>query len=84
MSAAAIQGALTLATVPQQLRNGGDAVDRLDLTGCTRIDSAGVAYLLEQTRRARSRGQTLQIVNANDQVKQLLQFFELEEILQVQ
>ena len=84
MSKAAIVGPLTLATVPQILRDGGDAGERLDLAACTRIDSAGAAYLLERTRSARQRGLTLQIVNANDQVKQLVRFFELEAILQLQ
>jgi anti-anti-sigma factor len=82
MSVSAIRGELTLATVPALLEQGG-AGGLLDLAACPRMDSAGVAYLLERTRRARSKGESLQIVNANEQVRKLLHFFELDTILKL-
>ncbi len=81
MTIVAIEGALTLATVPQFLREDSGVTDRVDLARCTRIDSAGAAYLLEKTRRARAHGQSLKVLNANEQVRQLLRFFELDEVL---
>ena len=78
-----VDGPLTFATLKAHL----PALDRvagegtLDLARCTRIDSAGAAFLIECGRRARARGVSLNIVNANQQVKNLLQFFELDKVV---
>lgn len=53
----------------------------LDLSGVDRADSAGAALLLELSRRARARGIALKIIGANSQIRSLLTFFALNEIL---
>ena len=61
--ATAIDGALTFSTLGPYLRDLPSAAgETLDLARCSRIDSAGAAYLLERTRRARARGLTLRII----------------------
>jgi len=80
--ATAIDGALTFSTLGPYLRDlPGAAGETLDLARCSRIDSAGAAYLLERTRRARARGLTLRIINANSQVLNLLRFFQLDDVV---
>lgn len=64
------------ATVSEQLRRPVDG--SVDLAGVTRIDSAGAALLLEFARRS---GGRLQLHNANEQVRRLLHFYELDEVL---
>ena len=78
----AIDGPLTFATLRQHLKvlDGADGAT-LDLAACPRIDSAGAAYLLERARRARRAGGTLQVVNANEQIRNLLAFFELDQVI---
>ncbi|WP_428309702.1 STAS domain-containing protein [Hydrocarboniphaga sp.] len=79
----AVDGPLTFATLkahlPEMDRVAADGT--LDLARCTRIDSAGAAYLIESSRRAKARGGSLNIVNANQQVKNLLHFFELDKVV---
>lgn len=57
------------------------AAGALDLSSVTRADSAGVAFLLELNRRAQARGIQLRITGANEQIRSLLKFFGLNEIL---
>jgi ABC-type transporter Mla MlaB component len=79
----AVDGPLTFATLGSHLRElDSVATDAtLDLAGCTRIDSAGAAYLIERSRRARASGTALKIINANQQIKNLLSFFELDKVV---
>jgi ABC-type transporter Mla MlaB component len=85
MSASVVDGPLTFATLATHLRElssvAGD--DTLDLSRCPRIDSAGAAYLLERTRRAKARGVSLKVINANQQIQNLLGFFELNSVVAV-
>ncbi|MDB5970988.1 MAG: hypothetical protein JWQ90_3438 [Hydrocarboniphaga sp.] len=85
MSATVVDGPLTFATLAGHLRELDSVADddTLDLARCTRIDSAGAAYLIERTRRAKTRGVSLKVVNANQQVKNLLNFFELDQVVAV-
>lgn len=84
MDTAAVQGPLTFATLAPYLRGLDQASgESLDLAACPRIDSAGAAYLLERTRRARGKGIQLRVINANQQVQNLLRFFELDEVVAV-
>lgn len=53
----------------------------LDLSKVTRADSAGISLLLELSRRAQKRGVQLRITGANEQIRSLLRFFGLDEIL---
>lgn len=73
---------LTLASVPQWLRtHSGDSID---LARVARSDSAGIALLLELTRRSRARGASLQILNAPQQIRALAQFFGVDSLLNFQ
>jgi phospholipid transport system transporter-binding protein len=53
----------------------------LDLAGATRVDSAGVALLLEWQERAHRAGRPLKFVRAADQVRQIVQVSGLGEAL---
>ena len=53
----------------------------LDLSAVSRADSAGIALLLELTRLAQARGIQLKIQGANSQIRSLLTFFKLNEVL---
>lgn len=82
-SGARIDGALSFARVPHWLAQADTlaAAGSLDLSAITRADSAGLALLLELTRRARARGQTLQLRNPPAQLVELSKFFELDTLL---
>lgn len=74
---------LSFASVPDWLARADALIagGRLDLGGVRRADSAGLALLLELSRRAKERGQTLILQGANPQVTGLAAFFGLEGIL---
>ncbi len=81
--AVALEGELTFARIPALLRQTDDFVmsAHLDLGRVSRADSAGLAFLLELTRRARARGLDLSLCNAPVQIKELAHFFGLDPIL---
>ncbi len=88
MNAATVQGRLEgtlgFARVPQLLAQAQAAVDAdgvLDLGGVSHADSAGLALLLDLSRRCKTRGQTLRIRGAQPQLLQLAHFFGLDRIL---
>jgi phospholipid transport system transporter-binding protein len=85
--AEALSGALSFASV-------GDALDKLreaaragsgplelDLSGVTRVDSAGLALLLELARAARAAGRELKLTGAPGQLRRLAGFFGLSPLL---
>ena len=78
-----LQGELNFARVPQLLAQtqalGVGGV--LDLAGVSNADSAGLALLLELSRRSKAKGLHLSIRGANEQIVQLARFFGLEQIL---
>lgn len=78
-----LQGKLDFTRVPQLLAQaealGADGI--LDLSGVSNADSAGLALLLEVSRRSKARGKQLSIRGANGQIVQLARFFGLEKIL---
>jgi phospholipid transport system transporter-binding protein len=80
MAQGTLEGELSFAQVPQQLRQAESLVagGSLDLSRVSRADSAGLALLLELTRRRRG---SLTIRGANEQVLQLARFFGLDKIL---
>lgn len=80
---AGLSGELNLAAMPRLLAQADALVagGRLDLGAVTRADSAGAALLLELSRRARARGIPLKITGANAQVRSLIEFFSLQEVL---
>ncbi len=80
---APLEGELSFATVPTWLRQADElaAAGQVDLSRVSRLDSAGLALLLELSRRSHARGGRLRIVGANDQVLTLARFFGLGKIL---
>ena len=57
------------------------AAGRIDMGGIARIDSAGLALMLELTRRAKAKKATLSFTNIPAQLATLAGFFELDAIL---
>ena len=80
---APLEGELTFAQMSALLPriDALSATQALSLRGVTRTDSAGLAFLLELTRRARARGIELSIRDAPLQVIDLARFFGLDSIL---
>ena len=84
MSTAVIEGELSLGSMSLQLGNLPKLQGtRIDMSRCPRIDSAGAAFLLEIARRNTQGAQKLEIVNANEQARGLLRFFELDEVFAI-
>lgn len=85
--AEAIAGELTFANVMptlQRLRPAtatGSGPLELDLSGVTRVDSAGLALLLELARNARAAGRELKLIGAPEQLRRLAGFFGLTPLL---
>jgi phospholipid transport system transporter-binding protein len=82
---AAIQGELSFRTAPALLDRAGEltADGELDLSGVSKADSAGVALLLELTRRAKKQGRSLALGGVPAQLRDLIRFFDLESALQL-
>ncbi|WP_273456402.1 STAS domain-containing protein [Nevskia ramosa] len=78
-----VDGALDFKHVPQWLDKAKElaAAGELDLAGVTRADSAGLALLLELTRRAQALGKPLQLRNPPAQLVELSRFFGLDTLL---
>jgi len=74
---------LSFSTAPALLAQADELIasGTLDLATVARADSAGISLLLELTRRAQKRGIQLKIVGANDQIRSLLKFFDLDAML---
>ena len=83
---ASLQGELTFATVPALLAQAGQLIadGRLDLSAVRKADSAGLALLLELTRRAKARGIGLELSAPPPQVRDLIRFFDLESALKLE
>lgn len=79
-----LSGPLDFARVSAVLTRSDDIIagGGLDLSEVESIDSAGVALLLELTRRARAQGKDLPIRGASRQVVDLVTFFRLKSLLQ--
>lgn len=79
MSTLALDGELTFATVPARLKGlSREAYDVVDVTAVSRLDSAGAALLLELARR---NGGQLSVAGASAQARHLLQFLEIDTLL---
>ena len=84
---AALSGELSFTQVPALLPRAraeieaGSGPVELDLAGVTRVDSAGLALLLELARAARASGRELRCKNAPEQLRRLADFFELSPLL---
>lgn len=82
----ALPAQLNFASV-QAVLEQGDALlasGTLDLSPVQRADSAGIALLLELTRRARHHGKTLALSGAPAQVRELSAFFGVDSLLSFQ
>ena len=80
---ATLDGELNFARVPA-LYAQAEALSQaspLDLSRVTRADSAGLALLLELSRRAKARGIELKLIGAPRQVTALAGFFGLGAVL---
>jgi len=82
----ALSGELTFATVPRLWRSGnhgfGDEKSvRLDLQGITRVDSAGIALLIEFTRSVRRAGGDLLLENPSRQLLDIATVSGLDQVL---
>lgn len=60
------------------------ATGTLDLSPVQSVDSAGVALLLELTRRAKRNGKTLTLTGAAVPVRELSAFFGVDSLLSFQ
>lgn len=84
---AALEGELSFARVSHWLAqadalvSGALSASGLDLGKVTRADSAGLALLLELTRRAKKQGRELNLRAAPPQLLQLATFFGLDGVL---
>lgn len=80
---AVLEGELSFARVPHWLAQADTlaASPTLDLSRITRADSAGLALLLELTRRARQQGRDLRLLAPPAQLLQLANFFGLASVL---
>ncbi len=86
MSMATISGELTLARVPALLRElkALAAAGVIDLAGVTRVDSAGLALLLELTRRASVQDRSIEWRNAPPALASLATFFGVSGMLHLE
>jgi phospholipid transport system transporter-binding protein len=82
---AALKGELSFESVPALLARAKDFIadQKLDLSGVSTADSAGVALLLELTRRAQLEGRQLVLSGAPRQLRDLIQFFDLQAALKL-
>ena len=83
----ALEGPLTFASVAaldvraRVLTPGLPAQARVDLARVTRIDSAGVAFLVTLWRRARGQGGSLVFESIPGSLLPLLELYDLESII---
>jgi phospholipid transport system transporter-binding protein len=81
----AINGELTFATVPELWDSSFGSLDggsiQLDLAGITRVDSAGIALLIEVLRAVRRRGGEVSLVNAPPQLMAIATVSGLDGVL---
>lgn len=80
-----MEGELSFASVPALLPQADAlaASGSIDLGRITRVDSAGVAFLLELTRRAQKGGVELRLHNAGPELRSLLEFLEIDGVLKL-
>lgn len=82
----AIQGDLTFPRIQEWLGRVDElaAAGSLDLAGLGRADSAGVAFLLELTRRAKASGRDLVLTHVSPEFRSLLEFLQVDDVLELQ
>ncbi len=81
-----LSGPITLNTVTRLLARGRAVLEQLppaatlDLSGATRVDSAGVAMLVAFWRQRAQRGHHLAFTGIPDGLRPLLQMYDLESV----
>lgn len=83
-----VEGELDADNVPARLRRSAGLFDRnrdtvIDLGGVTRADSAGVALLLEWIRNAERAGAHLRFTNAPAQMRAIIDFCALNDVIEL-
>lgn len=80
-----LSGELGFASMPALLQRIDEILDggTVDLSRVTRADSAGVAFLLELTRRARKSGRELKFTGAGSELRSLIEFLEIDGVLKL-
>lgn len=82
-----VAGELSFATVPPLLADSGPALERtqgalrVDLGAVERVDSAGLALLIEWLRLARAAGRELRYIGVSDRVRSIIRVNGLSEAL---
>ncbi|MBT8061207.1 MAG: STAS domain-containing protein, partial [Gammaproteobacteria bacterium] len=80
-----LHGTLTLDNVASTWRESQsllhEGIQTVDLSDVTRVDSAGLALLLEWQARAHKRHKALRIVNAPDDLIRLADLSEAKDLL---
>ena len=83
-----LTGELDAETVPRRLResenwfvHGEETV--IDLSGVERVDSAGVALLLEWVRDAHANHASLSFINAPAQMRAIIDFCALNDVIRL-
>lgn len=80
-----LHGTLTLDNVASTWRESRtllhEGINAVDLSDVTRVDSAGLALLLEWQARAKAREQSLQFMNAPDDLVRLANLSEATGLL---
>ncbi|HKY90281.1 MAG TPA: STAS domain-containing protein [Nevskiaceae bacterium] len=81
-----LAGDLTFPRMREWLERADElaAAGQLDLGRVEHADSAGVAFLLELTRRARSSGRDLVLANVGQDLRGLLEFLQVDDVLKLQ
>lgn len=85
-----VSGSITFATAAGVLSSARPLLSRLppvatvDLTGATRVDSAGVALLVEFCRLHNRAGGRLCLESVTDELQPLLELYRLEGVLGVE
>lgn len=72
-----------LATEAEKLFGVSESIKQLDLSAVERVDSSGLALLLEWQASAKKRGALLQILHAPADLVSLAKLCEAEELLQL-
>ena len=80
-----IQGPLDFRSIEAWLPRADalSASGSIDLSAITRIDSSGVSFLLELSRRAAAQGKALRFSHPPKNLRGLLEFLEVDAVLDV-
>ncbi len=80
-----VSGELTFTTVPEVWRSSQDDLGsgpvQLDLAGITRVDSAGIALLIDLVRTVRKRGGDISLMHAPPQLMAIATVSGLDKVL---